>query len=297
MLFQYKGRNRMGTSTSSSGPGAGVGFDPPWIDQIGDALIFPNAPAEETPATGEPGRSDTPLDQSSGVDLPASVAPARRFASARREMGVFARTGNQENFKKAVGHYSRSGMGGARNVAQRMRLSSKSAAGLISFFQTVRNGTDQRINQWVSSLVARAATARDVVDEIIRLVTSDGGSLDEESCRNSMNGAMSDLLRIQPDVDLLKMNDTDIWTVVELFLANEASTRLQLDIGQLFESAKLDPKESVLRMNEMGEYIRSEISAQMRQLRETGINPDPKQMAALIQEALANTFRVYEGAL
>ena len=285
----------MGTSISSSGPGAGVGFDPPWLDQIGNPLIIPSSPADEP--NGNNAWETAPQVQPSEVNQPVNVAPARRFANARREMGIFARTGDEGHFRKAVGHYSRSGMGGSKNVAQRMRLSARTAAGLVSFFQTVRDGTNERINQWVSALVARTPTARDVLDEIVRLVVSDGGSLDEESCRNSMDGAMSDLLRIQPDVDLLKMNDADIWTVVELFLANEASTRLQLDIGQLFESAKLDPKGAVQRVNEMGEYMRAEISAQIRQLREGNSNPDSKQMVAVIQEALANTFKVYEGAI
>ncbi|MFA5197753.1 MAG: Qat anti-phage system associated protein QatB [Patescibacteria group bacterium] len=285
----------MGTSTSSSGPGAGVGFDPPWLDQIGNPLIIPSVPADEP--NGNNPRETAPPDQPLEVNQPVSVAPARRFANARREMGIFARTGDEGHFRKAVGHYSHLGMGGAKNVAKRMRLSARTAAGLVSFFQTVRDGTDQRINQWINALVARTSTARDVIDEIGRLVVSDGGSLDEESCRNSMNGAMSDLLRIQPNVNLLKMNDADIWTVVELFLANEASTRLQLDIGQLFESAKLDPKDVVQRVNEMGEYMRAEIAAQIRQLREGNANLDSRQMATVIQEALANTFSVYEGAI
>lgn len=95
----------------------------------------------------------------------------------------------------------------------------------------------------------------------------------------------------------LNMNDGNIWTVVELFMVNEAFNRLQLDIGQLFESAKLSPRDVVLRINEMQDYLKSEISSQMQSIRESNANPDSKQLELLVQEALINTFSVYEGTL
>lgn len=281
----------MGTSTSSSGPKGGVPLDPPWLDQLGDAQ-----PSVGTPADGDLAEGDAqPRPQA--TDRPAGIAPARRFANARRELGVFARTGSREALGRAIGNYSRTGMGGARNAASRMRASTKSAAGLMSFLQAAREGSDPRISQWVRSLAARNPTAQDVIDEIIQQVTSSGGSREEESCRDSMDQAMAELLEVQPDIDLLIMSDADIWTVVELFLGNEACNRLYSDIGQLFESAKLSPREVVSRMNEMREYLKSEVSAQMRLLREANANPNPRELESLMQEALKNTFSVYEGSL
>lgn len=286
----------MGTSTSSSGPNSGVSFDPPWLDQLGDAQPSTQTPAEDI-AGGEPAEKGVPKDQQPKPNKSNDLAPARRFANARREMGKFARTGSGESFRKAVGHYSRTGMGGARNVAKRMRVSTKNAAGLASFLQATREGTDPQISQWVNNLSARNPTAQDVIDDIILQVTSSGGSLDEESCRDSMDQAMSELMVIQPGIDLLKMNDADIWTVVELFLGNEACNRLHQDIGQLFESAKLSPRDAVRRMNEMREYLKSEVSAQVKALRAENPNPNSGQMESVLQDALQNTFFVYEGSL
>jgi hypothetical protein len=283
----------MGTSTSSSGPGAGVPFDPPWLDQLGGgggAL----APAGDSGEVDGDGSNNAPASSTEPV---AGIAPARRFANARRELGVFARSGSREALGRAIGHYSRIGMGGARNTAARMRVSTRSAASLISLLQTARDGSDPIVNQWISSLIARNPSVQDVINEVIQQVTTSGGSLEEESCKDSMAQAMSELMENQPDIDLLNMNDGDIWTLVELFLSYEACNRLQLDIGQLFESSKLAPREVVVRINEMRDYLKAELSAQMRSLRQVNGNPLPGQLESTMQQALQNTFTVYEGAI
>ncbi|WP_306440175.1 Qat anti-phage system associated protein QatB [Pandoraea anhela] len=188
-------------------------------------------------------------------------------------------------------------MGGARNAAARMRTSARTAAGLVSFLQAARNGTDAQVNQWLNSLAARAPTVQDVVDEVIRQLTTSGGSLEEESCKDSMAQATVELMDIQPSVDLLNMSDGDIWSLVEIFLAQEACNRLQLDIGQLFESSRLDPRLTVARVNEMHDYLRAELSAQIRTIRQANPNPAPRQLESTMLQALESTFAVYEGTL
>ncbi|WP_341827087.1 Qat anti-phage system associated protein QatB [Burkholderia pseudomallei] len=188
-------------------------------------------------------------------------------------------------------------MGGARNAAARMRTSARSAAGLVSLLQAARDRTDTRLNQWVSSLVARNPSVQDVINEVIGQLTTSGGSLEEESCKDSMAQAMAELMENQPNVDLLSMSDGDIWSLVELFLAQEACNRLQLDIGQIFESSRLNPREVVARMNEMRDYLKAEISAQMRTMRQGNPNPSPGQLESTMQQALHSTFAVYEGTL
>jgi hypothetical protein len=285
----------MGTSTSSSGPGAGVSFDPPWLDQLGGSDAGGNDAQAPAGDSGEAGDGNNAPAQSAAPA--AGIAPPRRFANARRELGIFARSGSREALGRAIGHYSRTGMGGARNTAARMRTSTRSAAGLISLLQAARDGSDPIINQWVSSLVARNPSAQDVINEVIQQVTTSGGSLEEESCKDSMAQAMSELMENQPDIDLLNMNDGDIWTLVELFLSHEACSRLQLDIGQLFESSRLTPREVVARINDMRDYLKAELSAQMRSLRQANGNPLPGQLESTMRQALQNTFTVYEGAI
>lgn len=275
----------MGTSTSSSGPGPGVSFDPPWLDQIGG---------------GESGSPATPTDgaKPDGTAVPVAAqgsAPPRRFVGARRELKRFANTGDRHALSRAAGHYSKSGMGGAKNVAARMRMSTRSATGLVGLLQAARDGTNPEVNRWVSDLSAGSPNVQDVIHEIIRQVTSGGGSVDEEACNDSMAQAMAELLENNPDVELLSMDNADIWVLVELFLSNEACSRMHLDIGQLFESSNLPPRQAVQRVNEMRDFLKSEIGAQLETLRAAQPDPTPTELEKLMRDALKLTFTVYEG--
>ena len=128
----------MGTSTSSSGPGSGVSFDPPWLDELVPAAAGGES---ETPLTNEPAQpadfgDDESHDKPEGA-RPA-IAPPRRFAAARRDLGAFVRSGDTDRLARAVGHYARTGMGGAAKATSRMRASTSAGAGLVSLLQVLR---------------------------------------------------------------------------------------------------------------------------------------------------------------
>ncbi len=279
----------MGTSLSSSGPGGGVPFDPPWLSSVDSEI---GSPLEQI--SGEPSQPEQNPQQIEPAEQPLEVAPKRRFGNARRYLGEYASNGDRGSLKKALGNYSRKGMGGASNVSRRMRTSTSAGAGLFNFLQEVRDSSDTKVRDWVNQLTLKNLSAYEVADEIIDMLISTGGSLEEESCRDSMAQAMSDLLTIDPDVDLLNMDNDSIWIVMELFMANEAFNRLNLDIGQLFESARYSPREAVSRMNEMREYLKSEISAQIQELRKNTSNPTKTEMKNLLQTAIKITFEVFE---
>lgn len=286
----------MGTSLSSAGPVGGVPFDPPWLDDIDNPQADGGA-QDNDQGNGDLQSVDQIDSEPQEPTQPSDLAPSRRFYNARRALGVFARTGNRESLGKAIGHYSHTGMGGARNAAHRMRVSTKSAANLFGVLQSAREGSDPTISKWVSSLADRKPNAQDVIDEIIRQVAPSGGSLDEASCRNSIALAMHDLIEEYSDIDLLHLGDDDIWTVIESFLGYEAFYRLCFDIGQIFETSTLNPREIVARMNEMQEYLKAELSAQIDVIRKTTRNPTPTRLQALLQDAAQNTFLIYEGTI
>jgi len=260
----------MGTSSSSSGPGAGVPFDPPWLSSVASEI---GSPLEQI--SGDGAQQEQTPQQAEPVVQPSGIAPPRRFGNARRYMGEYASGGDRAALKKSLGSYSRKGMGGASNVASRMKTSTSAGAGLFNFLQGVRDSSDAG-------------------DQMIDQVISTGGSIEEESCRDSMAQAISELLTINPDINLVNMDNDSIWTVLELFMANEAFNRINLDIGQLFESAKYSPREAVSRLNEMRDYLKSEISSQMQELRKDTSNPTKAEMNALLQAAIKITFEVFE---
>lgn len=283
----------MGTSGSSDGPKGGVPFDPPWLNNL-------------TPP--QPGDKPPPNDQGSGDEnsgdgqpvpqtKPPDIAPPRRFFNARRALNEFVHTGEKDAFKKAIGHYSHTGMGGAHRAANRMRTSTLTGANVFSILQSARERTDSTVNKWVDSLIERNASAREIADEIIRHVIPTGGSQDEVACQESMAQAMEDLLTNDPDVDLLNLGDNDIWALIESFIGYEAFHRLCLDIGQVFEDSTLSPRDRVMRMNEMQDYLKAELYAQIEVLRTQTPNAGAGQLQSILKNALQNTFAVYEGSI
>ena len=185
----------MGTSGSSDGPGVGVPFDPPWLDDIETAQPSEDQPpGDQDPYDGNSGdgQQKPPPEPTSEPPVKlGDVAPSRRFANARRALGEFARTGSEQSFKRAVGHYSHTGMGGARTAANRLRTSTRAAANVFNTLQSAREKTDPAINEWVDSLTSRNASAQEIADEIVKHVAPSGGSQDEAACQQSMAQAMA----------------------------------------------------------------------------------------------------------
>jgi hypothetical protein len=212
-------------------------------------------------------------------------------------MGSFAETGREGAFRKAAGHYSRAGMGGARNVARRLRGSAAAGAHVFSVLQAAREGTDPAINEWVASLAEGDATAREIAEEVIRRAMPRGGSQDEAASQESMAQALEDLLAENDEVDLLHLDDDNIWALVESFLGYEAFNRLCLDVGQVFERPGLSPLDRVERMNEMQDYLKADLGAQVERLREDTPNANSSQLQSILKRAVERTFTVYEGEI
>ncbi len=280
----------MGTSASSTGPGAGVSLDPEWLDDI----ELPNQDNNQSDGynDGSSEKDDQSDEKKPDDKEKPDIAPKFRFASARRGMGEYVRSGSKDSLRKSLGHYSKTGMGGAKNLSKRMRTSTKVATNFFQTFQSLRDNENFALGKILSELQGRGANANEIIDTIIDNVCPNGGSLDEVSCRDSGRFALSEFMNQNPDADISKLTDDQIWSLTGTFLGNEAFSRVQLDIGQSFEKQDVSAVERVNRMNEMKEYLQSEISAQLNRLRSSG--SQMIDMEKLFQTAIKNTFEVYE---
>lgn len=272
------GINTMGTSASHNGPKSGVPFDPPWLDDI-DGPINSN---------------DPPADPSQQVPSLLPLAPPARFRNARLKMGDYVRSGNRESLQKSLGHYSRTGMGGAQNVANRMRHSASTASKLYNSFASLRQGNEPTLSILIDSYKANHTDVYDMIDRIAVHISNDRGSLDEVSAKDSVFSALSDMLEKHPDIDLTALSDDDIWSLVSSFLSYEAFSRIQLDIGQGFETNDVPLDERVTRLMDMREYLESEIASQIGMVRTEAISKMPSDLQRIIIKAIERTFKVFE---
>lgn len=267
----------MGTSASHSGPKSGVSFDPPWLDDIDN----PKAPA--TPDKNPQEAPEAPL-----------LAPPARFRSARQNLGDYIKSGSRDSLKKSLGHYSRTGMGGSRNVANRMRHSASIASKLYSSFSSLRDGNEPTISSIISNYKTENTDVYGMIDAIAGYICGDGGSLDETSPINSVSLALSDLFDKNPDIDIAALSDDNVWSLVSSFLSYEAFSKIQLDIGQGFESKDIPPVDRVTRLNDMREYLESEISSQVNIIRNELGNEPPSDLHNVMMIAIERTFKVFE---
>lgn len=285
----------MGTSASSKGPKSGVSFDPPWLDDDGGLGPVKSVGGEpDGSQTPEKGKTEDNLSPPSG----SSIAPPSRFSNARRNLGKFARDRNgKSGFKKAAGHYSKTGMGGSGRLASRMKYSTATGARLAGFLSSASSGTDTTVTTWVKDIVDRGISGQELIDAITRHVAPNGGSKEEASSSDSMNRALAEFYEKNPDSDLLSLDENEVREVTENFMANEACSRLTNDIGQVLEGEKISLRESLSILSEMREYLRADLSVQIKKLWIKAANPTHSQLDRLLQSSIQRTFEIYEGEI
>ena len=269
----------MGTSTSHSGPISGVPFEPQWLDDKDDQEAHLNQDSPEHPSEDQ------------------MLAPQGRFRGARRNMSSFLKTGSRDSLRKALGHYSRTGMGGARRVARRMRHSARIASSLYTALISLQQGDESTLISIVSNYKAGDGDVYWLINIITEYICGDGGSLDEASVKNSVYLSLSDLFDKDPNVDLTSLSDDRIWMLVSSFLSYEAFSRIQLDIGQGFERSDTSLADRVKRYNDKREYLESEICIQINTLRNEIEHRHPSDLHEIMMKAIERTFRVFEVAI
>jgi hypothetical protein len=267
----------MGTSASHQGPKSGVSFDPPWLNDI-DSPEVPVLPMQnpQTPTA-------VPL-----------IAPPARFKSARIDMGNYIRSGNRESLTRSLGHYSRTGMGGAHNVARRMGHSASIASKLYTSFSSLSQGNEPTIKKIINDYWSTKTDVYGLIDAIAEYICTNGGSLDETSACDSVSSALSDLFDKCPDIEITALSDDIVWSLVSSFLGYEAFSRIQLDIGRGFETTDISLADRVTRLNDMREYLESEISSQINVIRNEIGNKQPSDLQKAMMTAIERTFKVFE---
>lgn len=272
----------MGTSTSSSGGRSGSPFDPEWL-----------TPDRAAPASSGGGvESDLGDDEAGGASdkLPSasSLAPSGRFGPARSKMGAYLKDGNPDDRRGAVKSMISKGMGGASRAASTMRSTARGAGALGQFLVAAREGTDQRVTDWVTRCRAANLSASDLTLEILREVISESGSIDEESLRDAGAEAMAKLYENHPDIDIFALTDAQIAEVMGLTIANQICQRIDMQLGQSYEKLKHDPAVIQERRADIKEWVWAEVRVVLEQKQAAHL--DPKNLAESVLQSALEVF-------
>lgn len=272
----------MGTSTSSSGGRSGSPFDPEWLAPDGAAADSSN------------GGDQTDSDQESAPASDATVAPQngfapdRRFGPARSKLGAYLGSGNRDDLRGATRSMVSKGMGGASRAASTMRSTARGAGALGQFLAAARDGTDQRVTDWVARCRSANLSASDLALEILKEVSSGFGSVDEESLHDAGAEALAKLYEDHPDVDIFDLTNAQIAEVVGLTIANQICQRIDMQLGQTYEKLKHDPVIIQERRADIREWVWAEVRVILGEKQAS--HADPKNLAQSVLQTALQVF-------
>ena len=219
------------------------------------------------------------------------MAPGRRFVSARRNLGSFAKTGDATRLRRGVAHYIRSGYGGSGTMSRRLGSISTTARSLSRALDP--NSTESSLDR----ILLRGKSADEVIDAVVEAARPHDGTLDTEASREAIRNALSDLLGQFDNIDLLDLSDAQREFVIERYAAHDVYRRFALDVGKHLVAKAPNATIGLARLKQARNYIRQTIAESFRLLRETGQSIATPNVRTAVANALANSLAVFKGYL
>lgn len=282
----------MGTSQSSSGSPSGVPMVPPWVPDI----PLPALPAEGAPpgAAPEQGEAPEPAPRTKPRQ-PIPVAPARRFLGANRNLGDYARSGDSASMRRGLGQYVKKGYGGSATATRRMGGTAQTAQALYSALSGGPGNPYTAPGSPLDPALTAGRSADEVMDAVVEAVRPVDGTQDAEASRTSIKDALSDVLKQFPDADLRDLQQEQRDLAIERFVAGDVFRRIDLDLGKTIREKSPNAATGLGRLKEVREYVRETVAASFRMLREEGQGLAAGKITQIVQNALRETFQVFEG--
>lgn len=280
----------MGTSQSSSGPGAGVPMVPSWTPEPPSVESPPEPPPPDTKEQLPPSApATTPTPQ------PALVAPPARFRAARRCLGDYARSGDNNDLRRSLGHYVRSGYGGSKTATRRLGGTAATAAALGGALAQVASGRSAAPGSQLDPALLAGRSAQEVMDAVVEAVRPVDGTQDAEAERAAIRDSLSDLLSRFEEADLLNLDEDQRAFVIERFTAINVFRRFDLDVGKVILEHAPNAVAALARLKQARDYIKQSVAAAFRKLRDAGRAFTAGRISQVVRDALRETLEVFEG--
>lgn len=282
----------MGTSQSSKGSPSGVPMVPPWVPDIPLPVAPPEGVTPES-VPSDTGEQNTP--PRSEPQQPILIAPARRFGNVRRSLSEYAHNGDRSSMRRGVGRYIRGGYGGSTTATRRFSGTAQTASDLYSALSGGASNQYTAPGSELDPVLLAGRSVDAVMDAVIEAVRPVDGSQDTESSRAAIKDALSELLTRFPDADLLNLEDPQREFAIERYVSSDVFRRFDLDLGKTIRDKAPSAIAGLARLKEVREYIRETVAASFRRLRDVGRRMAAGHITQLVQNALRETFQVFEG--
>jgi hypothetical protein len=132
------------------------------------------------------------------------------------------------------------------------------------------------------------------MDAVIEAVRPSDGTQDAEASRSAIKDALSELLTVFPEADLLNLTEDQRAAAIERFVAMDVYQRAMLDVGKAIQEKAPTATVGLSRLKEVKEYIKQTVAAAFRKLRGAGHRVTTGRVGQVVRAALEETFRVFE---
>jgi hypothetical protein len=255
---------------------------PPWVPDIPSPAPVPDgAPDKDTSPAVPP--------------QPILIAPAGRFGKARRHLGEFARTGDRDSMQRGVGRYIQTGYGGSTTATRRFGGTAQTASALYSALSSGTGNPYEAPGSPLDPVLIAGHSADSVMDAVVEAVRPVDGTQDTEASRTSIRDALSELLTRFPDADLLNLEEQQREFAIERYVAMDIFRRFDLDLGKTIRDKASSAAAGLGRLKEVRNYIKETVAAAFRQLRDAGQRMGAGGITQIVQNALREAFKVFEG--
>jgi len=277
----------MGTSQSSNGSPSGVPMVPPWVPDIPLPAASPEGLQNDHEEQAKPPRTEP--------QQPIPIAPTGRFRNARLSLGKYAHSGDRDSMRRGVGSYIRSGYGGRGTATRRFGGTAGTADALYSALSGGATNPYTAPGGLLDPVLMTGRSADAVMDAVVEAVRPVDGTQDTEASRDAIKDALADVLTRFPEADLLNLEEQQRELAIERYVASDVFHRFDLDLGKTIRDKAPSAVTGLARLKEVREYIRETVAASFRKLRDAGLRLVAGRITQIVQRALSETFRVFEG--
>lgn len=230
----------MGTSQSKPSAKGGKPLVPSWA-------------AQDPPAAGDgaPPPSPAPAPAPDGADDDDVLQP-HRTSGLRRALKRFMGTGDREDARKALGHFSRGSAGGGAAGARRLARAASVGGGAIAAFSQAVAGQPVSPNGFdLRSLAGRPVG--EAIDAIVDAFCPPG-IVDEDTVRAAVGEALTEALAGLDQFDPSAIDDYTVLVATRAFIAELVFGAVIAEQGQAAEN--VPPQQAIARENELRALVK-----------------------------------------
>lgn len=271
---------------------------PPWVPpappnppQDGEAGLADGGGQDAQP----PATSNQSVPQQPAQVQPSPIAPPARFGGARLNLGKFGRSGDRRDMQRGLRDYVLKGYGGRATAVSRFGGTASTAGVLHGALSSAAGGQAAVPGSPLDPALLAGRSAREVMDAVIEAVRPSDGTQDAEASRAAIKDALSELLTMFPEADLLNLSEDQRGFAIERFVAIDVYRRFQLDLGKTIQGKAPTATVGLARLKEVRNYVKETVAAAFRKVRAAGHRLTRGRINEVVRAALGETFQVFEG--